>query len=102
MKQVKAWGAAVSLAALALSGCSYGAAEGVEIAAAPAAAVELTMPPERDPLELQVLFWSDEQRSVRFREMENSVSKEGKALKSLSLEVMDQQWRAAKRRLEGS
>ncbi|MFL0672529.1 MAG: serine hydrolase domain-containing protein [Erythrobacter sp.] len=33
-------------------------------------AVRLTQPPPRDPSELQVLFWSDEQRSQRFRAME--------------------------------
>jgi CubicO group peptidase (beta-lactamase class C family) len=36
--------------------------------ATPAAA--LTQPPARDPADLQVLFWNDEQRSQRFREME--------------------------------
>jgi len=67
----KLTGAAVSLAALALGGCSYGAAEGVEIAPAPLASVEMIQPPERDESELQILFWSDAQRSARFREMEN-------------------------------
>ncbi|MEM7779090.1 MAG: serine hydrolase domain-containing protein [Pseudomonadota bacterium] len=57
--------------ALSLAGCSYGAAPGVDAAPAPLASVELVTPPERDPSELQVLFWSDEQRSARFREMEN-------------------------------
>lgn len=56
--------------ALALAGCSYGAAEGFE-APPPLAAVEVTTPPERDPSELQVLFWSDEQRTARFRDMES-------------------------------
>lgn len=66
-----ALGAAVSVVALATTGCSYGAAEGVEIASEPLAAVEMTQPPARDPSELQVLFWNTEQRSARFREMEN-------------------------------
>lgn len=57
-------------AALALSGCSYGAAEGFE-PAAPLPAVEMTQPPERDPSELQVLFWNDAERSARFRDMES-------------------------------
>lgn len=30
----------------------------------------VTQPPARDPADLQVLFWTDEQRSQRFREME--------------------------------
>ena len=34
-------------------------------------AVQLSVPPqERDPSDLQILFWSPEQRSARFREME--------------------------------
>jgi CubicO group peptidase (beta-lactamase class C family) len=57
-------------AALALSGCSYGTAEGVETTA-PLAAVELVEPPQRDPSELQVLFWNDEERAARFRDMES-------------------------------
>ncbi len=60
-----------ALGALALSGCSLGSASSfVEppVALAPA---QLTMPPVRDPSELQVLFWNDEQRSVRFRDMES-------------------------------
>lgn len=57
-------------AALALSACGYGVAEGFE-APPTLEAVELTTPPERDPSELQVLFWSDEQRVERFRDMEN-------------------------------
>ena len=31
---------------------------------------QLTQPPAREPADLQVLFWNDEQRSQRFREME--------------------------------
>ncbi len=64
-------GAVTSLCALALSGCSFSTAEGFETANEPLAAVELTAPLERDPSELQVLFWSEEQRSARFRDMEN-------------------------------
>lgn len=58
-------------ATLALSACSFGAADGLDTAIAPLAAVEDITPPQRDPSELQVLFWSDEQRSARFRDMEN-------------------------------
>lgn len=55
--------------ALSLGACSYGAASGFE--AAPVLdPVEVTTAPERDPSELQVLFWNDEQRSARFRDME--------------------------------
>ncbi|MEP1421414.1 MAG: serine hydrolase domain-containing protein [Erythrobacter sp.] len=58
-------------ASLALGGCGFGAAEGFESGLAPLAAVEDVVPPTRDPSELQVLFWSDEERSARFREMES-------------------------------
>lgn len=60
--------------ALALGGCAttYTGADGLDGAdATPLAAVTMVTPPERDPSQLQVLFWSDEQRSARFREMEN-------------------------------
>ena len=36
----------------------------------PPPAATLTQPPPRDMADLQVLFWTDEQRSQRFREME--------------------------------
>ena len=62
---------ALAIAAATLSACSYGAAEGFADAPAPLASVEFVEPPARDPSELQVLFWTDEQRSARFREMEN-------------------------------
>ncbi len=58
-------------ATLALAGCTYGAADNAVSTPAPLAGVELTQPPQRDPSELQVLFWNDEQRSARFRNMEN-------------------------------
>lgn len=61
----------VGAASLALGACSYGAADGIDSGPAPLAAVEDVAPPARDPSELQVLFWSDEERSARFREMEN-------------------------------
>ncbi len=63
--------AGVTALALALSACSFGAAEGVETAPIALAPVELTQPPTRAPSDLQVLFWNDEQRTARFREMED-------------------------------
>lgn len=60
--------------ALALGGCSmsYTGADGMDGAdATPLAEVTMVTPPERDPSQLQVLFWNGEQRSQRFREMEN-------------------------------
>jgi len=59
-----------SVAALALAGCN--AASVSDLASAPAALEPVTlMPaPDVDPSELQVLFWTDEQRETRFREME--------------------------------
>lgn len=60
---------------VALAGCAtaYSDAGGIAAAEAskpPVTGVELTTPPERDPSDLQVLFWNDAQRSARFREME--------------------------------
>ncbi|MEM7664316.1 MAG: serine hydrolase [Pseudomonadota bacterium] len=69
MKLAKHWLAGV--AAIGLAGCSAGYASGVDSAPVALAPVELKAPPERDPSELQVLFWSDEQRSARFRDMES-------------------------------
>ncbi|RGP40469.1 6-aminohexanoate-oligomer exohydrolase [Altererythrobacter insulae] len=57
--------------ALALTGCTAGYSGPVETAPVQADPVTFVTPPERDPSELQVLFWSDEQRSARFRDMEN-------------------------------
>lgn len=62
---------AASVATLALGACSFGAAEGFEAGPEPLAAVSDVVPPTRDPSQLQVLFWSDEERTARFREMEN-------------------------------
>jgi CubicO group peptidase (beta-lactamase class C family) len=41
-----------------------------ETEGAPAPGVQLVQPPQRDPSELQVLFWTDAQRAERFRVME--------------------------------
>ena len=62
---------AAGAASLALAACGYGAAEGIDTGPAPLAAVTDVEPPQRDPSELQVLFWSDDERTARFREMEN-------------------------------
>ncbi|MFM7348368.1 MAG: serine hydrolase domain-containing protein [Erythrobacter sp.] len=53
----------------ALAGCAADTAADRPAAAA-TAAVRLTQPPARDIADLQVLFWSDTQRSERFRDME--------------------------------
>ena len=58
-------------AALGLSACGYSAADGFETASVPMAAVTDVVPPTRAPEELQVLFWSDAERTARFREMED-------------------------------
>lgn len=58
-------------ASLALGACSYGAADGFESVPTSFGVVEDVVPPAREPSELQVLFWSDQERSARFREMEN-------------------------------
>ena len=64
--------AALALSLAACSG-SYGSAVGVDAVAGLEALPEVTLtePPTRDPSELQVLFWSDEQRNARFRDMES-------------------------------
>jgi CubicO group peptidase (beta-lactamase class C family) len=62
--------------AMVLAGCASAQEDAPRVATVPFADVEqpgpvtLTQPPPRDPSELQVLFWTDEQRSQRFREME--------------------------------
>lgn len=57
--------------ALAHSGCVAGYSGPVETVAVQENPVTFVTLPERDPADLQVLFWSDEQRSARFRDMEN-------------------------------
>lgn len=62
--------------ATVLAGCASAQADAPQVATVPfvdvvrPGPVTLTQPPPRDPSELQVLFWTDEQRSQRFREME--------------------------------
>ena len=65
------YGATTAFGALMLGGCSYGSAGGLDPLPAALEPVTVTAPPVRDPSELQVLFWSDEQRSDRFRDMES-------------------------------
>lgn len=60
--------------ALALAGCGGGYDAGPAQSASVAAGtprVQLIVPQERDPSELQVLFWNDAQRSARFRDMQS-------------------------------
>lgn len=59
-----------AIMALALGGCAASYSGPVETAAPQAPATTMVTPPERDPSELQVLFWSDAQRAERFRKME--------------------------------
>lgn len=61
----------LALAAALLGGCAGGMDAGLPVAGPPAPTVRLVQPPARDAADLQVLFWSDAQRSQRFREMEN-------------------------------
>ncbi|MDJ0977886.1 MAG: serine hydrolase [Erythrobacter sp.] len=68
---MKKWLLAGSVA-LGVSGCTatMQTANGVDAALPELEEVRLLPPPEVDPADLQVLFWNDEQRSQRFREME--------------------------------
>jgi CubicO group peptidase (beta-lactamase class C family) len=57
--------------AVMLAGCAGGSTGSAPAASGPPApSVRLVQPPARDQSELQVLFWSDAQRSERFRAME--------------------------------
>lgn len=67
--------APVILGAALLAGCAsgYGSGDVAATTSAPmmaAGPVAITQPPQRDQSELQILFWSDAQRSQRFRGME--------------------------------
>jgi CubicO group peptidase (beta-lactamase class C family) len=68
-----AWALTLALG-LALTGCTATGAGYVSApraaAAASTSAVRITQPPARNPADLEVLFWTDAQRSVRFRAME--------------------------------
>lgn len=67
---MKNW--AIGCAALALAGCTAGYVGPIDPSPAEIAANSVTKvsPPERDPSELDALFWSDAERTDRFREME--------------------------------
>jgi CubicO group peptidase (beta-lactamase class C family) len=58
------------MSGLALAGLLAVTGARAETVGAPAPTVQLVQPPARDQTELQVLFWNDEQRSQRFRAME--------------------------------
>jgi len=69
--------AAIGLS-LSVQASAQDAAQDAAAAAADAAeaamqssSVEMVIPPEHDPSELQVLFWDDPTRSARFRDMES-------------------------------
>lgn len=74
-RRVKAsvWALAMAGALAGLGGCAgtLASADGTAASLPPAPAVQMVTPPQRDPADLQVLFWSDAQRSARFREMES-------------------------------
>jgi len=63
---------AACLAGTAACTGSYGSADAGTAGPQPTLAeAEVVTPPQRDPSELQVLFWNDQQRSERFRLMED-------------------------------
>lgn len=68
----KSRGSASAIAAALTALClSAGAAAQPSGSAPAASSVAMVVPPQRDPAELQVLFWSDAQRAARFRDMES-------------------------------
>jgi CubicO group peptidase (beta-lactamase class C family) len=69
----RTWRLGVSAIALALAATSLGGGAGAQsrIAVPTAPSVTMVTPPERDPADLEVLFWSDAQRNDRFRAMED-------------------------------
>ena len=72
MRAIKSIVSGLALA-VTLAGCAAtpaGEPPASSVAAKRAPAVRITQPPQRDPSQLQVLFWSDAQRSERFRAME--------------------------------
>lgn len=71
MRGIGTLAAGAALAALLAAASGPAAAqEPLAVRLAPEGEVTLTQPPARDQSDLQVLFWSDEQRSQRFRAME--------------------------------
>lgn len=77
----------LALAAALLGGCAGGMDAGLPVAGPPAPTVRLVQPPARDAADLQVLFWSDAQRSQRFREMENWFAGHEVAASRVTLEL---------------
>ncbi len=71
--KVSVWALAMAGALAGLGGCAgtLESAGGTAATSPLAPAVQMVTPPQRDPADLQVLFWSDAQRSARFRDMEN-------------------------------
>lgn len=74
VQRIKGMVSGIALAAL-LAGCAggYGGKDAAATTPAPMMAAEslpIMLPPLRDQSELQILFWSDAQRSQRFRAME--------------------------------
>ena len=59
-----------AVSGVVLAGLLAASGAGAEQPSLAVSAARLTQPPQRDPADLQVLFWSDEQRSQRFRAME--------------------------------
>ncbi|MFN4039953.1 MAG: serine hydrolase domain-containing protein [Erythrobacter sp.] len=68
----KSRGSASAIAAALTALCLSAGAGAQSSGSGPAASsVAMVVPPQRDPAELQVLFWSDAQRAARFRDMES-------------------------------
>jgi CubicO group peptidase (beta-lactamase class C family) len=71
MRGIGTLAAGAALAALLAAASGPAAAqEPLAVRLAPEGEVTLTQPPARDQSDLQVLFWNDQQRSERFRAME--------------------------------
>lgn len=70
MAQIKRRSSALALALAAACLASGAKAESQPVKGPDAGAITMSVPPQRDPSELEVLFWSDAQRSERFRVME--------------------------------
>jgi CubicO group peptidase (beta-lactamase class C family) len=68
----KSRGSASAIVAALTALCLSAGAGAQSSGSGPAASsVAMVVPPQRDPAELQVLFWSDAQRAARFRDMES-------------------------------
>lgn len=72
MRAIKSIVSGLALAVM-LAGCAAtpaGDPPAARVSSKTGPGITITQPPKRDPSELQVLFWSDAQRSERFRAME--------------------------------